>query len=65
MCNATICSAKPNSVKSDGPVSETEGSKNFWTLDESCETMTSDPNNWRTPLIYYLENPGHIVDRKV
>jgi hypothetical protein len=27
--------------------------------------MTVDPNDWRTPLIRYLENPGHIVDRKV
>jgi hypothetical protein len=23
------------------------------------------PDDWRTPLVRYLENPGHIVDRKV
>jgi hypothetical protein len=29
------------------------------------ETMTVNPEDWRTPLIRYLENPGHIADRKV
>jgi hypothetical protein len=24
-----------------------------------------DPDDWRIPLLHYLENPGHIVDRKV
>jgi hypothetical protein len=27
--------------------------------------MTTDPDDWGTPLIRYLENPGHITDRKV
>jgi hypothetical protein len=27
--------------------------------------MTTDPDDWRTPLVYYLENLGHIADRKV
>jgi hypothetical protein len=27
--------------------------------------MTTDPDDWRTPLIRYLENPGHIANRKV
>jgi hypothetical protein len=26
---------------------------------------TTDPDDWRTPLVHYLENPGHIADRKV
>jgi hypothetical protein len=26
---------------------------------------TVDPVDWRTPLVLYLENPGHIADRKV
>jgi hypothetical protein len=26
---------------------------------------TADPDDWRTPLVHYLENLGHIVDRKV
>jgi hypothetical protein len=25
----------------------------------------TDADDWRTPLICYLENPGHIADRKV
>jgi hypothetical protein len=27
--------------------------------------MTADPGDWRTPLVRYLENLGHIIDRKV
>jgi hypothetical protein len=27
--------------------------------------MTADPDDWRTLLVRYLENPGHIADRKV
>jgi hypothetical protein len=27
-------------------------------------TMT-EPDDWRTPLVHYLENPSHIADRKV
>jgi hypothetical protein len=27
--------------------------------------MMADSNDWRTPLVCYLENPGHNVDRKV
>jgi hypothetical protein len=23
-----------------------------------------NPDDWRTPLVHYLENPDHIVDRK-
>jgi hypothetical protein len=29
------------------------------------ETKTTEPDDWRTPLLRYLDNPGHIVDRKV
>jgi hypothetical protein len=29
------------------------------------ETMMTNPDDWRTPLVRYLENPGHIADRKV
>jgi hypothetical protein len=25
----------------------------------------AEPDDWRTPLVCYLENPGHIVNRKV
>jgi hypothetical protein len=27
--------------------------------------MTFNHNDWRTPLVHYLENPDHIADRKV
>jgi hypothetical protein len=65
MCNATIYSIAPSLAKLDNPVSETGGSKISRTSDKSSKTMTADPDNWRTPLIRYLENTGHITDRKV
>jgi hypothetical protein len=65
MHSMTICSTKPSSTKSDGPVSETRGSGISRKSDESSKTMTADPDDWRTPLICNLEDPGHIVDRKV
>jgi hypothetical protein len=34
-------------------------------LDNLGEMMTTKPDDWRTPLVQYLENPGHIADRKV
>jgi hypothetical protein len=64
MCSAIICSTEPSSAKPDGPVSETEGLGIFVTSNESSETMMTDPDDWRTPLVCYLENPGHIADRK-
>jgi hypothetical protein len=27
--------------------------------------MTVDPDDWRTPLVHFLESPGHIAKRKV
>jgi ribonuclease HI len=60
-----IYSAEPSSAKPDVLVSETGGSKIFRIMDESSETMMVDPDDWRTPLIHYLENPGHIPERKV
>jgi hypothetical protein len=65
MCSATVCSVAPSPAKPDSPVSETGGSKIFRTSDKSSETMTIDPNDWKTPLVHYLENPAHIADRKV
>jgi hypothetical protein len=65
MRSAKIFSTKSSSAKPNGPVSEIEGSKNSRNLDESGEMMTVDPNDWRTPLVHYLENPNHIADRKV
>jgi hypothetical protein len=62
---ATVCSVGPDSAKPDSPVSKTKGSEISRTLDEARETTTTDPDDWRTPLVRYLENTGHIADRKV
>jgi hypothetical protein len=65
MYSVTICSIEPSSAKLNGPISETRGSEISRILDESSEMTTTDPDDWRTPLLRYLENPGHITDRKV
>jgi hypothetical protein len=65
MCSATISSVGPSLAKLDSPVSETRGSRNSKITDESSKMMTANPDDWRTPLLRYLENPGHIADRKV
>jgi hypothetical protein len=65
MCSVTIYFAEPNLAKSDGLVSETGGSKISRILDESSKMTMADLDVWRTPLVRYLENPGHITDRKV
>jgi hypothetical protein len=64
MCSATICSAEPSLAKSDGLISKIGGYGISRITDESSETITDDPNNWRTPLVRYVENPGHIANRK-
>jgi hypothetical protein len=63
--NVKICSVEPILAKLDVLVSETGGSKISRTSDETSETMTGGPNDWRTPLVHYLENPGLIADSKV
>jgi hypothetical protein len=65
MHSAIICYAKLNSAKLDDPVSETGGSKISRNSNNLSKTMTTDPDDWRTPLVHYLENPGHITDRKI
>jgi hypothetical protein len=65
MHSATICSTEPSLAKPGGPVSETGGSRISRIADESSKMMTADPDHWRTPLVHYLDNPGHIADRKV
>jgi hypothetical protein len=65
MYSATIYSAEPNSAKLDGLVSETGGFRISSISDEASETTTVDPNDWRTPLVHYLENLGHVANRKV
>jgi hypothetical protein len=51
-------------AKPDSPVSETGGSRISRTLNETSKTTTTSPDDWRTPLVRYLENPSHIADRK-
>jgi hypothetical protein len=65
MCSAIVCSVGPSLAKPGSPVSETGGFEISRTSDKSSETMTIDPDDWRTPLVRYLANPGHIADRKV
>jgi ribonuclease HI len=64
MHSAIICSAEPSSAKPNGPVSETGGSKISRTSDKSSKMTTANPDDWRTPLVRYLENPGHIAGRQ-
>jgi hypothetical protein len=33
--------------------------------DNLGEAETTEPKDWRTPLIHYLENHGHVTNRKV
>jgi hypothetical protein len=63
--SARIYSTEPNSAELDSPVSETEGSRIFRTSNKISKTMMAGPDDWRTPLVRYLENPSHIADRKV
>jgi hypothetical protein len=65
MHRATIYSTKPSPAKLDGLVSEIRGSRISKITDESSKTMTADSNDCSIPLVLYLENPGHIADRKV
>jgi hypothetical protein len=65
MCSAKICSTKLSTTKLDSLIFETRGSRISRTSDKSNETMTTNPDDRRTPLICYLENPTHIANRKV
>jgi hypothetical protein len=65
MCSASVCSVGPSPVKPDSPISKTGGSRISRTLDKSSETMMVDPDDWRTSLVRYLENPDHIAGRRV
>jgi hypothetical protein len=60
-----ICSTKSDSAKLDGPVSETKRSGISRSSCNLGEMTMTKLNDWRTPLVRYLENPSHIVDRKV
>jgi hypothetical protein len=63
--SATICSTKPSSAEQNSPVFEIEGSGISRTSNETSKITRAGPDDWRTPLVRYLENPDHIADRKV
>jgi hypothetical protein len=65
MHSAIICYAEPSSTKPDILVSETGWSEISRISDEASKMTTTDPNDWRTPLVRYIENLGYIADRKV
>jgi hypothetical protein len=62
MYSVIVCFVGPSLAKLDSSISETRGSRISRITDE---TMVADPDGWRTPLVHYLENSGHIADRKV
>jgi hypothetical protein len=63
--SAIICSIEPSLAKLDDLVSESEGSRISRISDESSKMMMTNPGDWGTPLVRYLENPDHIADRKI
>jgi hypothetical protein len=65
MHNVIACSAEPSSAKPDVPFSKIGGSRISRISNEGRKMMMTDPDDWRMPLVCYLENPGHIVDRNV
>jgi hypothetical protein len=65
MLSAIIYFAEPDSAELDGPILEIGCSRTSRNSGQSSESMTIDPDDWRTHLVCYLENPGHIADRTV
>jgi hypothetical protein len=65
MQGVEIYSAESSSAKSDGSISETGGSGISRSSDDLGETTMGKADDWRPPLIRYLESHGHIIDRKV
>jgi hypothetical protein len=63
--SATIYYVGLSPAKLNSPVFKTGVSRNSRITDESSKMMMVDPDDWRTPLVRYLENPDHIADRKV
>jgi hypothetical protein len=64
MHNATVYSAEPSFAEPNIPVFETGASKISGISDKASKMTTANHDDWRTPLVRYLENPGHISYRK-
>jgi hypothetical protein len=65
MHSVTVYSIGPDPAKLDSLVSETGWYRISRTSNKTSEITTTDTDDWRTPLVHYLENPGHIATRKV
>jgi hypothetical protein len=65
MNNTEICSIESSSTKLDVPELETGGSGISKDSGNLGEMATIEPEDWMTPLVCYLKNPGHITDRNV
>jgi hypothetical protein len=65
MHSAKICSAEQSSATPDVPELETGWSGISRGSNDLGKTTAAEPVDWRTPLIHYLENPGHVIDTKV
>jgi hypothetical protein len=66
MCDLhRIYPTQSNSAKPDVPESETRGSGISRSSYDLGETARTKPEDWRIPLVRYLENHDHVTDRKV
>jgi hypothetical protein len=65
MQGVKIYSVEFNLAKPDCLVSEIGGSRIFKSSDNLGKMITVESDDWRTPLVCYLENPGRIAYRKV
>jgi hypothetical protein len=65
MHSAEVYSIEPSLVKPDVLESETRGSGISRSLGNLGEIAVAKPEDWSAALACYLENPGHVIDRKV
>jgi hypothetical protein len=64
MHSAKICSTEQSSVKPNVPEIETGGFGISRGSDDLGKIASAKPLDWRTPLIHYFENLGHVIDTK-
>jgi hypothetical protein len=62
MHSAKICSTGPSSIKPYVSELETGGPGIARGSDDLGKTAIAKLVDWRTPLIQYLENLGHVID---
>jgi hypothetical protein len=49
----------------DAGFSKSRGSRIYRSSDNLGKMMMAKSDDWRTPLVHYLENPNHVADRKI